>query len=892
MNIFSKITYKTLKKNPVRTLVTIIGIVISTAMFVAVTTLAYSFYIYEYETVKYENGEYLVSGNAIAANDVDALVNENCVDSFAISKMIGYAEIGSTNNYKPFLCIIDVNKEFFDTMPVHLTAGRIPECENEILIPDHLYDNGNVKLKLNDTITLDIGNRYEIVDGVVDTSYELYQYTSFQRDDDNIYETLITDTRREFKIVGFYERPDFEDWTAPGYTAITYQNKLCFDKNNKTSYDVEKGASDRDKYDIYLFLKKNYKKSYLEITGKYNNLISNYRMMAIIGIYRYSNISNLLTKVASVFVMIIVIGSVAMIYGAFSISVSERTKQFGLLSSIGATKKQIRSMVLTEAMMISFIAIPVGIICGLVGITITLMFVSDKFQYILSSPYDVTTKINIWVIIISVIISLITVLISILIPAKRAAVGSTIEIIRQSNEVKVRRKNKPYKLTYKLFGVPGMLSRKYFSRSRKKYRITIFSIIISIILFIVTSTFCDLLRKTADVTAVSYNYDLIFWGYNGDNPEEFLQDVKKIDGVKNAMFYNQFFDDIVTKDGINNKLTDEFEKFADEYVKVYYDNIDENFNILDIVSLGIMFIDDGEYDKYLIDCGIKDEVFSDHYNAPGILFDKNTTVIYSFDEKEQANKRVTYEYSVFDGKVENLPTKTMDYPIGRMVKELPDIMKSDSTKTMTIIFPYSSKYLENYIVNENNMTDYAAPSFVFAHESGKHEKMVDGIYEYVKENDCYYGKDKFYDVYERTKEDKDLLTVINVFAYGFLVLMSLICVANVFNTISTNIALRRRDFAMLRSVGLSNRGIRVMMIYECILYGFRAIIFGVPISLLLAVGLNEFFSEGARYAYIMPYKHILISIVGVYFIVGISMLYAASKIKNDNLIDELKEENV
>lgn len=126
-------------------------------------------------------------------------------------------------------------------------------------------------------------------------------------------------------------------------------------------------------------------------------------------------------------------------------------------------------------------------------------------------------------------------------------------------------------------------------------------------------------------------------------------------------------------------------------------------------------------------------------------------------------------------------------------------------------------------------------------------------------------------------------------------MISLIAVANVFNTISTNIKLRRREFAMLRSVGMSDRDFNKMMRFECILYGARTMLLGLPLSGLLSYliykGMVAGTIDGAdNVNFVSPWGSMAISLLGVLLIVFITMLYAVSKIKKENIIDTLRDD--
>ena len=140
---------------------------------------------------------------------------------------------------------------------------------------------------------------------------------------------------------------------------------------------------------------------------------------------------------------------------------------------------------------------------------------------------------------------------------------------------------------------------------------------------------------------------------------------------------------------------------------------------------------------------------------------------------------------------------------------------------------------------------------------------------------------------------RSLTFVVDVFTYAFVVMISLIAVANVFNTISTNIQIRRRELAMLRSVGMSEQGFDRMMNFECFFYGTRTLLFGVPIAGLLSWLIYKAMAASERmeeFSWQFPWKSITISILGVFCIVFLTMLYATSKIRKENIIDALRDD--
>ena len=159
----------------------------------------------------------------------------------------------------------------------------------------------------------------------------------------------------------------------------------------------------------------------------------------------------------------------------------------------------------------------------------------------------------------------------------------------------------------------------------------------------------------------------------------------------------------------------------------------------------------------------------------------------------------------------------------------------------------------------------------------------------AEEEDIFLG---FLSLEEQEEMERNFVVIVNVFSYGFIILISLIAAANVFNTISTNVSLRRRDFAMLRSVGMTRRGMNRMMNYECLLYGAKALIYGLPPSLIITFIIYRIIQDTVVTGFVLPWLQIAIAVISVFAVVGASMLYAMRKIKKDNPIDALKDENI
>ena len=473
MKIFNKVTLQSLKKNKARTIVTIIGIMLSTALICAVTTSfasARNFAIGYYE---YTEGKWHGLEQYTDKDTYDLIEGSDKVKDTGVLSYIGYADIDSTNSYKPYLYISGYEEDETGIIPIHMISGRMPENSSEILLPEHLSANGEVELHEGDKLTLEIGDRMpapEKVKGIADIpeyidipdeafdDYILKQDSPFLGFDDEdgdavSAEKLIVRETREYTVVGFYERPDFEDIYCAGYTALTVPDEYTDDTMFTVYYRMN------NMKDIYDFMKEN------KLDG-----MAHSDLLMFSGVSKYKTFYSVVYGLAAVVIGLIMFGSIMLIYNAFAISVADRTKQFGLLSSIGATKKQLRKMVRFEAISLGAIGIPLGIILGIVGMWVTFLAIGSRFSTFVGDRYPEPMRICVSPIAIAAacVIAFVTIMISAWIPSIRATRITAVEAIRQSKDIKQKKHIKTPKIIQKLFGVSGVLAHKYFKRSKKK----------------------------------------------------------------------------------------------------------------------------------------------------------------------------------------------------------------------------------------------------------------------------------------------------------------------------------------------------------------------------------------------------------------------------------------
>lgn len=895
MNIFHRFTRQSLSANRSRTWVTIIGIVLSMALFTAVIEGAYSGQQFLIRSIEEMQGRWLLYESGLNAEQADALRSTEGVAESAVWQELGWAEIGSENEYKPYLLVEAANEDIENLLSFRLLSGRMPENSNELLLPAHLASNGNVLYHEGDTLTLSLGRR---VDSHGDT---LPSEQSF--DPDNA--EHITDTvERSFTVVGTYARLDIlvESYSCPGYTALTR-------------------GDGRGDFTVFLRLRHPGQiRQWMDAHPSAGERVTHEDLRRFNGVFNTESYNILLYGFAGVLVFLISFGSISLIYNSFSISVCERTRQFGILKSVGATKKQIRRSVLYEALLLSAIGILIGLIVGCVGIGLTLYFLRDAFAGFIFTGASTQMRLVLHplALLLAAAVCLVTTLISAAIPARRAIRISPIDSIRQSDDVKLKGSQvRTSRLTQKLFGFEGTIAAKNFKRNRRRYRSTVVSLFLSVSLFISASSFCAYLTgAVSGVTGVEKeSIDIHYYtvGEKKPDPESVLT-LLSVDGVTNAMYQDAEDRDLL----IPAELID---PKAWAYLSDHPDARNQ-----DVKEWGyLVFVQDDAFCAVCSANGYDPAAYLDPehplalaWNQKRFFTETKTGVKWArvplLDESKlpctlsiaQARELESY---VFGGVVEsesgerlyNYYSKDaegevnwdepMQFPSDEAELQVPlnigGIVEKQtfglSANQFTLFYPYS---MEEAVLGEGSRIFQTN----FEFRAAEHAKAFDSMKAVLL--DAGMDATRLYDAAADEESTRMMVKVVNVFAYGFIILISLIAVANVFNTISTNILLRRREFAMLRSIGLGNKGFRQMMNYECIIYGLKGLAWGLPAAFGMTWVIWRVTNAAFYRSLYIPWTSIVIAVGSVFLVVFVTMLYATDKLKKDNPIDALKNENL
>lgn len=848
MSILNDLTIKNLKLNKKRTIVTIVGIILSTALMVGIGLLFSSFQDYMIrETISY-NGKYEAEYGDVSLDKLNSIDKKDF--SYFYQKPIGFSKFDSANEYKPYIYISSVDKEYFNEL--HLISGRFAENDSELVISNHINTNGGASYKIGDIITLKYGER--VVEGVNTLANNEYYEE----------ETLNIVGEKTYTIVGIVERSNFEDYSASGYSTFT------LDMNDKD------GTAN-------VFVMFNNKKKIIkqseDLAKKlgYNNAISyNSTLLALYGESTYGNIMKSMITMIVIMLSLVSIGCIVVIYNSFAISVMERKKEFGLLSSIGATKKQLSYTVFFEALIEGIIGIILGICGAYIGIGTVILIINNLIGDILVLKLNLVT--NIVFIIIPVIFMILVIFISALVPSRRAAKVSPIEAIRQNDDIKINKKKiKTGRLINKLFGIEGEIALKNIKRNKKKYRVTIVSLFISIVLFISFSSYMNYTIDTASsvIGEVPYDYQISYFGDDNDiDALDKISEIIKSNDVKEYVSYSASNLSIIG----NYTYSDEY---LDFYKSAYGDDGIKALTNLKYQYISIYILDDISYNKYKELIGLdKDSV---------ILLNKFKGVSYG------NNKRVNYDIPVINNgdiniKICNFDDNDEDVDTTKYCnKKIDNIFITNKSFDLIEEFSYMSDF--KLIVNKK-LYDNISDSGTHYTQFNIISDNTDNIDKLTKELDKYDNVN-YTNVKESMKQDNNMILVIKILMYGFIGLVTLIGVTSVFNTISTSMALRKREFAVLRSIGLTRKGFNKILFFESLFFGLKSLIYAIPVSLGVTIIIHYALADMMSInSIVIPWKAIIISIVSVFVIVLLTMMYSTSKIKKHNIIEQIREENI
>lgn len=1008
MNATTSFTVKSLRANKVRTLVTIAGVALAAALLTAVLTTYASLNDFLYRNEAALAGTWMACVEADDSSVLDERITgaqaDPQVSGTAIMRDIGFAELTADqqDTQGTYLAIRSIEGDVGDICGIEPSEGRLPESDREIMLFATWNDYGGVSL--GDTVTFNVGQRVarlapgeegsmsagtmtaswgvqgeahesEITDGApLNSSMGVLEADI----DGGIFNEEVTNTEeRTYTVVGFYDRPGYALSTAAGMVGVTA------------------GAAAPDAFtDVFLTLNDVTNTQQVEEAAEAlfpdEHVVLHTAMLRYMGVSNDSSIWTTFYGLVVVLAAVIVVACVSLIFNAFNISVAERIKQFGLLSSVGASRRQLRRAVVLEGAIVAVIGIPCGLLIGLAGCAITFAALGPALAQLAGSveiPFRVA--VNGWVLLVASVLTFVTVLVSVWIPAKRASRTNIIDSLRAASGSRVSRRGaaraakctgasslwKARGAAGRVLGVGGMLARINRKRGTGKGRAASVSLALAIVLLMTAGSLSVFLGTLTDVVTgggelagevgVMAQLDVetpqgegtadgdVQAGNDGTTgadsaatqpaapatPEAVAAANNELFARQAEVFAGAFTDlsQVAGAEPVGWKMGTGLyamlpEAMAGEALVDQENGMGGKMADGRVGTVGsVAYLDDAAFDDYAKSLGLDPADFRDpaHLRAialaqgygnngsvyqllnvlrePGTL-EALTAATYhgepaagigvgatSGEGNSEAFAFQPYLEGDDDGvewfPLEEAEVQTVSVEVVALAEEAPAIASARG-EGLQLIVPESVAAYQSF--------GNDAPIFYgyFDSADGDHgalaEELATAGSAYFHDKSPYeLAFYSFNDYIEQRDSNQMIATVVNVFCLLFAVILALIAMANVFNTVTNSLILRRREFAVMKSVGLSNRQFRAMVAEECVAWCVRGLVPGVLLSLFVSFLLWQVISGSMTgLPFTLPWSYVALAAAMTVVAVGASVAYGMHRCRADNVVEALRADAV
>ncbi len=863
MNVIEQLTLASVKKNKKRSIATVIAVILSTALICGTAGLCTSGIKSFQQSAVWQVGDFHLTVEGVPRGDLPQITENAQVKESFFSQSLGYAKLqGSRNDEKPYVYVYALSSRALSGgWGLHLISGRMPENENEPLVSDHIRTNARVEWNVGDTLTLSLGQR--MLEG-----YVLNQSNPFTPETP---ETIENAQPRTFTVVGVVQRPDraLEGFTAPGYSCFTFASDEALAAADPVNVSFTlKDARSYGRFSETLY----------QNLSSYGNVIENTDLLEYSGALSRHTL-DFIFSVGVIVTLIIMLTSVFVIRNSFAISVSEKTKQYGILASVGATSKQIRRSVLFEGLLFGLAGVPLGVGSGVFAIVVLLKVVNVLLGDLINGLVFVYYLPPVFALV-SAVLAAVTIFFSAFIPAYRAGKIPPIEAVRGNREVNIRGKEvRVSRFTQKLFGIGGVIAAKNLKRSRKKYRTTVVSLVLSVTVFISLASFVGYMKKS-----VSNKYEKVSFNLavnppeNADDCEALYKDLAAAADIGEYAYY-RYFSAYIRMDAYGTAAARAEARRQLQEVLAGLDPSDpetppESFyrDLYDKLFLVSAAYNDAYFSRYLASLGVSETgapqaVLCDLNGQTNIKDGTEVQVYFAQGEPDGADT----EYSVLPVKIAKVVSN--GHPTG---------LEGYDANTVCLILPQS-------FFTEKQQ--YLAASVSAMRMMAPEPSAVEARLQELITSDARFSGMSVYNQAADGNDERRIILIAEIFLYGFITVITLIGVTNIFNTITTNMNLRQKEFAMLKSVGMTKREFNRMVRLESVMYGLKSLLIGVPLGILGGIAFYVFFHDEFRLPYVFPWASVLLSAVFVFIIVGLTMRYSLGKINKQNIIETIRNEN-
>lgn len=908
MGVLGTCTVRTLKKNPVRTAVTVVGIALATALILAVITSALSLYSYLVNVEMARSGSYNGTVDGITASELRDVEKEPGITGAAAVQLEGYAVVNEANALTPYVVVEGLvpgaTADFGKLVALNLVDGRLPENADEVLLPITLVRSGILDVGIGDTVTFDVGAR------VGSDGHALLPSAETQRTENwELTERLVDMAPRSFTVCGLYGDSNPLFWlsdfggNAAALPVLTvapvpeeapsdalYQVWVTVDNPLDTSAVMREALGSRAQ----------------AVSIRTNSYINHLTSFSL-GMGGYQTLFGFTALVLGA----VVVSSLLLVRTSFSISVSERTRQFGLLSSVGATRRQLRGMVMREALGLSIIAIPLGLLIGYVG-TAAVLFAcrelvanwATTLMGIDAAPVALSVVVSPAVLVGTVLLALGTTLVSAWGPARRAGHMSAIDALRSAADVRipsgVRRSGF---VAGKLFGVEGSIAAKSFKRARKPRRATIIALVTGTVL-VATASLLGVYVNEVLTTAKpesQRSHDLQYWfsesnisavNGQGATPEEAVERLVASDGITKAATGIQLI----------ALTTDEGALTKNIYSSAFTNYFPGYFNT------AVIFADDDSFREWLENAGVDSEPYFDPSHPQAVAvnvmggteegryvrFEPFTGTPFKFEGTTEVSVESGYSTGPAsfmagdDRQGFSEGWRTISFDVSTFVDQAPWWIDTPSQPIFMLPLSMAGSVDETLVSDvDRGYLNRFWEVWVRSDDPAATELAMTAQLQSLG-----LSPTRLYNRTEQTAGLVSLFATAQVFIWAFAVIVTLIAITSAFNTMVTSVGLRRREFAVLRSVGLTKKGLYKMLACECCMYSVRVLLWSIPVSCLMSLGLWAFSSATvASGAYHLPWA-VVPAALGAYVVVCAATAHAVRSADAASPIEALRSENI
>ena len=825
MKVLNKFTLRSLKLNKKRSLVTTIGIILSIALICAVAGMFGSFRATLIESEINIGGRFHTVFRNSPKELINNVSNHRDVESYFYNQPIGYAKFDSRfesgfDEYS-YLFIMGFSELALTNSGIQLLEGRLPENQNEILITTRVNSHATNPKQIGDILNLDL--------------YNIERNFSFD-DWGNILESSVLITtlfNREYKVVGIAQERLNHLLLAHSETGITVITYLEEPTSNINLFVYYYNPRSTDEINSSIA-------SSLNLDD--NNILTNRELLRWQGVMSDNNLRTLY-GIAAVIISIIIFTSVFVIRNGFAISVLERTRDYGILASIGTTKKQIKKSILFEGFILGIIAIPLGIIFGILAVYILVLLINmiladDLFgsTLIFVIPYSA--------VLISTLLGALTIYLSSIFIAIKTSRVSPIINIRNNDDIKIKAKKlKAPKFIKKLFGMGGVLAYKNIKRNKKRYSTTVISMIVSVIIFITMSSFINYTFREAINHYETLNFNISVNTGGHIKPEDIPDYLNKIRNLLEA---------------------------DETYWILSSMSVSLNNRYIDLDKAEHWWGHRNEYGFAIVIYSIGERGFRDFVNELGLIYHQmnNQAILVKATRPNDSYYKITNHVQLITS------NETINLPVAKVTRENP-------IHIIGIDFLIVSEDMFKRLVGDEPLYPFM---LIDANYPDEIELAIKEIHQ-----------DIFISNFQASQEHSArMILIISIFLYGFITVIITIGLTNIINTLATSINLRQKEFAMLKAVGITNKEFKQMINLESIFLGVKVLIIGIPIGMLFSYIIYYLLAnnEITYISYDPNIFAIITSTIAVFLIVKMIMSFSLRQINKQNIIDTIRKDNI